>query len=324
MRVLNYIQAVNEALHQAMEADDTVFIIGEDVGKFGGAFKATVGLFEKFGRKRVIDAPMCEWGFLGLANGAAMMGLRPVVEIQFADFISTGFDPIVQYSATTHYRWGAPIPLVVRAPWGGGGSAGPFHSQCPEAWFAHTPGLKVVIPSNPYDAKGLLIQSIRDSNPVIFFEPKYLYRRQKTEVPEEPYTLPLGEANTVLEGEQVSVISYGAMVGECLEAARSMAKDGVSCEVIDLRTVAPLDKNTILNSVRKTSRVLIVHEATKTCGIGGEIAALISEEAFDYLDAPVTRLTAPDTPVPYSPPLEKAFRPSAAKVVDALRTLLRY
>ena len=324
MRVLNYIQAVNEALHQAMEADDTVFIIGEDVGEFGGAFKATVGLFEKFGRKRVIDAPMCEWGFLGLANGAAMMGLRPVVEIQFADFISTGFDPIVQYSATTHYRWGAPIPLVVRAPWGGGGSAGPFHSQCPEAWFAHTPGLKVVIPSNPYDAKGLLIQSIRDSNPVIFFEPKYLYRRQKTEVPEEPYTLPLGEANTVLEGEQVSVISYGAMVGECLEAARSMAKDGVSCEVIDLRTVAPLDKNTILNSVRKTSRVLIVHEATKTCGIGGEIAALISEEAFDYLDAPVTRLTAPDTPVPYSPPLEKAFRPSAAKVVDALRTLLRY
>ena len=324
MRVLNYIQAVNEALHQAMEADDSVFIIGEDVGEFGGAFKATVGLFQKFGRKRVIDAPMCEWGFLGLANGAAMMGLRPVVEIQFADFISTGFDPIVQYSATTHYRWGAPIPLVVRAPWGGGGSAGPFHSQCPEAWFAHTPGLKVVIPSNPYDAKGLLIQSIQDSNPVIFFEPKYLYRRQKAEVPEEPYTLPLGEAKTVLEGDHVSVIAYGAMVDECLEAARTLAKEGVSCEVIDLRTVAPLDKKAILDSVRKTSRVLIVHEATKTCGIGGEIAALISEEVFDFLDAPVTRLTAPDTPVPYSPPLEKAFRPSAAKVVDALRKLMQY
>jgi len=320
----SYLEAINEALHQEMEADDSVFLIGEDVGELGGAFKATVGLHERFGRKRVIDTPMSEWAFLGLANGAAMLGLRPIVEIQFADFISTGFDPIVQYAATTHYRWGAPIPIVVRAPWGGGASAGPFHSQCPEAWFVHTPGLKVVIPSNPYDAKGLLIAAIRDPDPVVFFEPKYLYRRQKEKIPNAPYTVPIGEAAIRREGEHVSVVTYGAMVLDSLAAAQALETDGIRIEVVDLRTLAPLDTGTVLTSVEKTGRVIIVHEATRTCGVGAEISEILAEEAFDLLDAPITRITAPDTPVPYSPPLEKAFRPSAESIAAAVREILRY
>ena len=319
-----YLEAINEALHQEMEADERVFVIGEDVGVFGGAFKATAGLFEKFGRRRVIDTPMCEWAFTGLASGAALMDLRPVVEIQFADFISTGFDQIVQYAATNYYRSGTSIPLVIRAPWGGGAHAGPFHSQCPEAWFAHTAGLKVVIPSNPHDAKGLLIAAIRDPNPVIFFEPKYLYRRQKAEVPDEPYTVRLGEAAVVRSGEHLSILTYGAMVPEALAAAEDLMKERVSCEVVDLRTVAPLDRETILDSVRRTCRVLIVHEARRSCGVGAEVAALVSQEAFEHLDAPPLRLTAPDTPVPYSPPLEAAYRPDAAKITAAARGLVAY
>ena len=313
-----YLEAICEALHQEREADENVFVIGEDVGEFGGAFKATAGLFEKFGRKRVIDTPMAEWGFLGLANGAAMLGLRPVVEIQFADFISTGFDPIVQCAATTHYRWGAAIPIVVRAPWGGGANAGPFHSQCPEAWFVHTPGLKVVIPSNPYDAKGLLTASIRDPNPVVFFEPKYLYRRQRAEVPDESYTVEIGQAEVVREGDAVSIITYGAMVDEAIAACESLAEEGVDAELIDLRTLAPLDKETVLASIERTGRAVIVHEATRTGGVGAEIAAILAEEAFELLDAPLVRVTAPDTPVPYSPPLEKAFRPNSESIREAV------
>jgi 2-oxoisovalerate dehydrogenase E1 component beta subunit len=324
MPVLTYLQAINQALHQEMEADERVFVIGEDVGAFGGAFKATEGLFARFGRRRVIDSPMCEWAFIGLANGAAMLGLRPIVEIQFADFISTGFDPIVQYTATTHYRWGAPIPLVIRAPWGGGAAAGPFHSQCPEAWFVHTAGLKVVIPSSPYDAKGLLIAAIRDPSPVIFFEPKYLYRRLKAEVPAEPYAVPLGEAKVVREGVDLSMITYGAMVHEALAAAESLAGQGIESEVIDLRTLAPLDFDAVRASVEKTGRALVVHEARRTCGVGAEIAARLAEEAFESLDAPVIRVTGADTPVPFSPPLEKAFRPDAERIASAARRLLRY
>ena len=324
MPELSYLESINQALHQEMERDENVFVLGEDVGEFGGAFKATAGLYDKFGRRRVLDTPMSEWAFIGLANGAAMMGLKPVVEIQFADFISTGFDPIVQYAATTHYRWGANIPLVIRAPWGGGACAGPFHSQCKEAWFTHCPGLKVVIPATPHDAKGLLVSAIRDPNPVIFFEPKYLYRRGRMEVPRELYTIPLGEASIRREGTDLSIITYGAMVEEALEAASTLSAEDISCEIIDLRTLVPLDKKAILESVRKTSRALIVHEAVRTGGFGAEVAAIISEEAFDVLDAPPVRLTAPDTPVPYSPPLEKAFRPDAEKIAARARELAAY
>ena len=324
MPELSYLESINQALHQEMERDEDVFVLGEDVGKFGGAFKATAGLYDKFGRRRVLDTPMSEWAFIGLASGAAMMGLKPVVEIQFADFISTGFDPIVQYAATTHYRWGANIPLVIRAPWGGGACAGPFHSQCKEAWFTHCPGLKVVIPATPHDAKGLLVSAIRDPNPVIFFEPKYLYRRGRMEVPRELYTIPMGEASIRREGTDLSIITYGAMVEEALEAASTLSAEDISCEIIDLRTLVPLDRKAILESVRKTSRALIVHEAVRTGGFGAEVAAIISEEAFDVLDAPPVRLTAPDTPVPYSPPLEKAFRPDAEKIAARARKLAAY
>ena len=313
MPELNLLEAVNDALHQEMEADERVFMIGEDIGHGGGAFGATAGLFQEFGRRRVVDSPMCEYTFVGLAIGAALMGLRPVVEMQFADFISTGFDPIVQFAANNNYRWGSPVPLVIRAPWGGGASAGSFHSQCNEAWFAHTAGLKVVIPSNPYDAKGLLIAAIRDPNPVIFFEPKYLYRRQKAEVPEEIYTVPISVAAVPRSGENLSIITYGAMVPEALRAAEELANKGISCEVVDLRTLTPLDTESVLKSVHKTNKVLILHEARRSYGAGAEISALISENAFESLDAPIMRLTAPDTPVPYSPPAGKSLPSQRSK-----------
>lgn len=324
MPELTFIQAINQALHQEMSADNTVFVIGEDVGAFGGAFKATEGLYNKFGRARVIDSPMCEYSFTGLANGAALMGLRPIVEFQFADFITTAFDPIVQFAATEHYRQRNPVPVVFRAPCGGGANAGPFHSQSPEAWFVHTPGLKVVMPSNPYDAKGMLIASIRDPNPVVFLEPKYLYRRQKAEVPSKSYTVPLGAAAIPREGDDLSIICFGAMVPEALRAANILAEEEISCEIIDLRTLAPMDINAVLSSTRKSGRVLVVHEARRTAGIGAEICATIIENAFEFLDAPITRLTAPDTPVPYSPPLENAYRPDALSIAAAARNLSCY
>jgi len=322
MPELSYLESINQALHQEMERDENVFVLGEDVGEFGGAFKATAGLYEKFGRRRVLDTPMCEWAFIGLANGAAMMGLKPVVEIQFADFISTGFDPIVQYAATTHYRWGAKLPLVIRAPWGGGACAGPFHSQCKEAWFAHCPGLKVVIPSTPHDAKGLLISAIRDPNPVIFFEPKFLYRRQKMEVPLETYATPLGEAAIRREGSDLSIITYGAMVPEALEAADTLRAENISCEVIDLLSVSPIDYDHINESVQKTHRLIVVDEDTPVCSLASELCARVAEEVFDYLDAPPSRVTAPHTPVLYSRAMENEYMPNETRVINTVKKLL--
>ncbi|MFN8484609.1 MAG: alpha-ketoacid dehydrogenase subunit beta [Anaerolineae bacterium] len=324
MPEMTYLQAISAALWEEMEADDRVFLLGEDIGPFGGAFKVTKGFVERFGERRVVDTPMSEVGFVGAAIGAAMMGLRPVVEIQFADFIATPFDMIVNQAATCYYRWKAPAPLVIRAPSGGGMRAGPFHSQNPEAWFVHRPGLKVVAPGTPYDAKGLLKAAIRDNNPVIYFENKYLYRKLKADVPADDYTVPIGVAKVQRAGRDVSVITYGAMVDEALQAADTVAAEGIDVEVLDLRTLAPLDRDAILASVARTGKVVIAHEANLTGGVGGEVAAIIAERAFEVLDAPLVRLAAPDTPVPFSPPLEDFFRPNAAKIADAVRNLAAY
>jgi 2-oxoisovalerate dehydrogenase E1 component beta subunit len=324
MAEITYLQAIHDALWEEMERDEDVFLLGEDIGAFGGAFKVTEGLFERFGPKRVLDTPMAETAIVGAAIGAALMGMRPVAEMQFADFISCAFDQLVNFAATNHYRWGGAVPIVVRAPSGGGLRAGPFHSQNPEAWFVHTPGLKVVAPATPYDAKGLLKAAIRDDNPVIYFENKYLYRHAKGEVDPGDYVVPIGVADVKRAGEDISVITYGAMVQESLTAAEELAKEGVDVEVVDLRSLKPLDRETVLTSARKTGKVAVVHEAYRTCGMGGELAALIFEEAFEWLDAPLVRVTAPDTPVPYSPPLEDAFRPNARKIQQALRELAAY
>jgi 2-oxoisovalerate dehydrogenase E1 component beta subunit len=324
MAEITYLQAIRDALWEELERDENVFLLGEDIGVYGGAFKITEGFIEHFGPRRVLDTPMAETAIVGAAIGAALMGMRPVAEMQFADFISCAFDQLVNFAATNHYRWGEPVPIVVRAPSGGGLRAGPFHSQNPEALFVHTPGLKVVAPATPYDAKGLLKAAIRDDNPVIYFENKYLYRREKGEVPQEEYTIPIGVADVKRRGEDITVITYGAMVQEALAAADELQEQGVDVEVIDLRSLKPLDRETVLASASKTGKIAIVHEAYRTCGMGGELAALISEEAFEWLDAPLMRITAPDTPVPYSPPLEDAFRPNAAKIVEALRDLAAY
>lgn len=324
MPEMTYLQAISAALWEEMEADDRVLLLGEDIGPFGGAFKVTKGFVERFGERRVVDTPMAEVGFVGAAIGAAMMGLRPVVEIQFADFIATPFDMIVNQAATAYYRWQAPVPLVIRAPSGGGMRAGPFHSQNPEAWFVHRPGLKVVAPGTPYDAKGLLKAAIRDNNPVIYFENKYLYRKLKADVPADDYIVPIGVAKVQRAGRDVSVITYGAMVDEALQAAATVAAEGIDVEVLDLRTLAPLDRDAILASAARTGKVIVAHEANLTGGVGGEVAATIAEHAFELLDAPLVRLAAPDTPVPFSPPLEDFFRPNAAKIAAAVRTLAAY
>lgn len=324
MAEITYLQAIRDALWEEMEQDENVFLLGEDIGVYGGAFKVTEGFIEHFGPKRVLDTPMAETAITGAAIGAALMGMRPVAEMQFADFISCTFDLLVNFAATNHYRWGASVPIVVRAPSGGGLRAGPFHSQNPEAWFIHTPGLKVVAPATPYDAKGLLKAAIRDDNPVIYFENKYLYRHEKGEVPQEEYQVPFGVADVKRHGDDITLIAYGAMVRESLAAAEEMAKEGIDVEVVDLRSLKPLDRETVLASARKTGKIAIAHEAYRTCGLGGELAALISEAAFEWLDAPLVRITAPDTPVPYSPPLEDAFRPNAEKIAAALRDLAAY
>jgi 2-oxoisovalerate dehydrogenase E1 component beta subunit len=324
MAEITYLQAIRDALWEEMERDGDVFLLGEDIGVYGGAFKITEGFFEHFGPKRVLDTPMAETAITGAAIGAALMGMRPVAEMQFADFISCAFDQLVNFAATNHYRWGEPVPMVVRAPSGGGLRAGPFHSQNPEAWFVHTPGLKVVAPATPYDAKGLLKAAIRDDNPVIYFENKYLYRHEKGEVPQGEYVVPIGVADVKRQGEDVTLIAYGAMVQESLAAAEELALEGIDVEVVDLRSLKPLDRETVLASARKTGKIAIAHEAYRTCGMGGELAALISEDAFEWLDAPLVRITAPDTPVPYSPPLEDAFRPNAGKITEALRDLAAY
>lgn len=323
-RELTYLEAIRDALFYEMRRDQRVLVMGQDIGVYGGAFKVTQGLIDEFGEQRVIDTPMAELGMVGVATGMAFWGMRPVVEMQFADFISVGFDSIVNYAASNHYRWGAAVPIVIRAPSGGGLRGGPFHSQSPEAWFIHTPGLKVVMPATPADARGLLLSAIRDPNPVVYFESKYLYRSLKGPVPEGEYTVPIGQAALVRSGEELSIITYGAMVAEALAAAETLAADGHSIELLDLRTLKPLDEAAILATARKTGKILIVHEAHLTCGVGGEVAALISQHAFEYLDGPIVRLAAPDVPIPYSPPLEDAYRPDKAKILNAARELLAY
>jgi len=321
---VTYLEAIRQGLREEMERDPSVFLLGEDIGILGGAFRVTSGLLEQFGERRVMDTPLSEAGLVGAAIGAALMGLRPVAEIQYIDFITCAFDQVVNFAAKCRYRWGAAVPLVIRGPCGGGVHAGPFHSQNPEAWFVHVAGLKVVAPATAYDAKGLLKSAIRDNDPVIFLEHKALYRRIKGEIPAEDYTVPLGQAAVFRPGSDLSIITYAAMVYVAEQAAETLAQEGISAEILDLRTLLPLDEEAILASVRKTARVIILHEAPLTGGVGGEIAARISEKAFDCLDAPVVRITAPDTPVPYSPPLENAFLPSAARIVEKARWLCRY
>jgi 2-oxoisovalerate dehydrogenase E1 component beta subunit len=318
------LEAISQALDEEMSRDERVFLMGEDIGAYGGAFKITEGFLQKYGDRRVLDTPLAESGMVGAAIGAAMMGLRPVVEMQFADFISCAFDQIIEVAAKNHYRWNAPVPMVIRAPFGGGVHGGPFHSECPEGWFFHSPGLKLVAPSTPYDAKGLLKAAIRDPNPVIYFEHKFLYRRIKAVLPTEDYIVPIGKAEVKRIGSTISVITYGAMVHLALEAATVLEREDIQLEVVDLRTLIPLDKETIYESVRKTSKAIMLHEDNKTGGIGAEIAALLAEDCFDYLDGPVLRVAAPDTPVPFSTPMEEFFLPKVSDVVAAARTLAAY
>jgi pyruvate/2-oxoglutarate/acetoin dehydrogenase E1 component len=318
---MTYLQAISDALRTEMRRDESVFCLGEDIGAFGGAFKVTDGFVEEFGANRVLDTPLAENSIIGTAIGAAIEGMRPVAEMQFADFIACGFDQLVNVAAKLHYRQGVAVPMVVRLPSGGGFSGGPFHSQNPEAWFLQTPGLKVVAPATAADAKGLLAASIRDPNPVCFLEHKGLYRYIKGEVPEGEHVVALGEARVAREGDELTVIAYGSAVHLALQAAEEL---GEEIEVVDLRTLCPLDTETILASVRKTSKVLVAHEATRSCAVGAEVAALIGEEAFEDLDAPVRRLTTPDVPIPFSPPLEQAVLPQLGQMKEACSELLAY
>jgi 2-oxoisovalerate dehydrogenase E1 component beta subunit len=324
MSVMNIIQAVNDALRTEMKRDERVVVLGEDVGKFGGVFRATSGLYEEFGPDRVIDTPLAEAGIIGSAIGMALYGLRPVPEIQFADFIYPAYDQIVNELAKFRYRSGGQYaaPVVIRTPYGGGIRGGHYHSQSPEAYFCHTPGLKVVIPSNPHDAKGLLLSAIRDEDPVLFMEPKRVYRAARGEVPEGEYTIPLGQAEVVREGQQLTIVSYGAMLHVVKEALPKLEEAGYDPEVIDLRTLVPLDIETVIESVQKTGRAVVVNEAPRTCGFAAELAALITEKAFLHLEAPVLRLTGFDTPFPYT--LENEYLPDAARVVDAVQRTVEF
>ncbi|HEV2349707.1 MAG TPA: alpha-ketoacid dehydrogenase subunit beta [Terriglobia bacterium] len=324
MPTLTYLDAIRQGIWEEMERDSSVFLLGEDIGVYGGAFKVTAGMLEKFGEARVIDTPISESAIVGAAVGAALMGMRPVAEMQFMDFISCGFDQVVNMAAKIHYRWGAKVPLVVRGPCGAGTHGGPYHSQSNEMWFVHTPGLKVVAPATAYDAKGLIKSAIRDDNPVIFFEHKFLYRRIKEEIPEEDYVVPIGKAAVRREGTDISVITYGAMVWAALDAAKELEREGISLEVVDLRSLLPYDEETVLRSVHKCNKVILLHEDTRTGGMAGELAALIGEKAFEDLDGPIVRVTAPDTPVPFAPPLEDYFLPNAKKVAEAARKLVAY
>jgi pyruvate/2-oxoglutarate/acetoin dehydrogenase E1 component len=320
-REMTYLEAISDGLREEMRRDKSVFCLGEDIGEFGGAFKVTDGFVEEFGAERVLDTPLAENLIVGAATGAAVEGLRPVCEMQFADFISCGFDQLVNVAAKLHYRQGVAVPIVIRLPSGGGFSGGPFHSQNPEAWFLQAPGLKVVTPATAADAKGLLVSAIRDPNPVCYLEHKGLYRHEKGEVPEGDYSVPLGEARVAREGGEMSVIAYGSSVHLAMQAAEELDED---IEIIDLRSLCPLDTDAILASVRKTNKVLVAHEATRSCGVGAEVAALITEEAFEDLDGPVRRLTTPDVPIPFSPPLEQAVLPQLDDMKEACRELLAY
>ncbi len=324
MSEITYLEAIREALDEEMQRDENVFCLGEDIGAYGGAFKVTEGLQAKYGEKRVIDTPISEIAIIGAAAGAAHMGMRPVCEMQFIDFISCGYDMLTNYVATARYRAMLPCPMVVRGPSGGYVRGGPFHSQNPEAAFMHTPGLKMVYPATASDAKGLMKAAIRDEDCVLFFEHKYLYRRIKETMPEGDHVVPIGKARVAREGKDVSIITYAATVWKSLEAAEELEKDGISVEVIDLRSLAPLDDEAIITTVKKTNRVLVVHEDTRTGGIAGEITARINEMAFEWLDAPVLRVTAADVPLPYSPPLEDYVLPQPADIVKAVRRLADY
>jgi 2-oxoisovalerate dehydrogenase E1 component beta subunit len=319
-----YLEAIREGLWEEMERDPNVFLIGEDIGVYGGAFKVTAGFLEKFGEKRVVDTPISESAIVGASIGAGLMGLRPVAEMQFSDFITCAFDQIVNFAAKCRYRWNAPVPIVIRAPSGGGIHGGPYHSQNPEMWFVRTPGLKVVAPATAYDAKGMIKSAIRDNDPVLFFEHKGLYRRIKEDLPVEDYTVPLGKAKLVREGRDLSIITYGAMVWVALKAAEKLAEEDIEIEILDLRTLAPLDRDAVCETAKKTSKVLLLHEDTQTGGLAGELAATLTERVWEYLDGPIVRVTAPDTPVPFSAPLEEAFLPNAQKVMEKARWLYRY
>ena len=327
MAEITLIEAVRQAMDEELARDERVFITGEDVGRRGGVFRATLGLFDKYGPARVIDSPLAELSIVGIGIGAALYGLRPICEIQFADFIHPAFNQIVNEAAKMYYRSNGEwrVPMVIRAPYGGGISGGLYHSQSVEAFFAHVPGLKVVIPSNPYDAKGLLKAAVRDPNPVVFFEPKKGYRLLKGEVPPEDYVVPLGPANVSRPGRDLSVFAYGMMHAYCLKAAELVAADGIDAEVVDLRTLYPVDRATIVASVAKTGKALVVYEDNLTLGYGAEIAAIIAEAAFTHLDAPVRRLAAPDVPaVPFSHPYQEWFMPNPDKIAAALRDLAAY
>jgi 2-oxoisovalerate dehydrogenase E1 component beta subunit len=327
MMEVTYLKAINQALHEEMRRDDNVFVMGEDVGELGGAFKVTEGLLDAYGEDRVIDTPISEALIVGAGIGAAILGMRPVLEMQFGDFISCAFDQIVNTAATLRYRHGgkASCPLVLRAPSGAGVHGALFHSQNPEAWFTRVPGLKVVAPATPYDAKGLLKSAVRDDNPVIYFEHKRLYRSVKEDLPEGDFTVPIGPAELRLEGRDLSLITYGGTMHQALDAARIVEKeDGLKVEVLDLRTLLPLDREAILATARKTGKVLIAHEDRLTGGIGGEVAAIIAEHAFDYLDGPIKRVAALDTHVAFSPPLEEHILPNTNKIVEAIRELAAY
>jgi 2-oxoisovalerate dehydrogenase E1 component beta subunit len=323
---VTYLQAIHDALQEEMRRDESVFLLGEDVGAYGGAFKVTEGLYEEFGEKRVVDTPISEEAIVGLAIGAALVGMRPVAEMQFADFISCGFDQIVNVAATMRYRYGGEVgvPMVIRGPCGGGVHGGLFHSQMPEAWFYNVPGLKVVLPATAYDAKGLLKAAIRDADPVIYFEHKYLYRRIKEDIPEDDFVVPIGKAQVRREGADLSIITYSAMVHQALAAAERLAEEGVSAEVVDLRSVRPLDKETLLQSLKKTNKALILYEHSKAGGVGAEVSAIIAEEAFEYLDGPLVRLACAESPAPFSPPLEKFYLPNVDDVVAAAKQLNAY
>lgn len=324
MAVRTYIEAIHDGLLEEMRSDPSVFIIGEDVGTYGGAFRATAGLLEEFGEERVVDTPISESAIVGLSIGAAMNGMRPVAEMQFIDFLSNAFNQVVNMAAKARYRWNAGVPMVIRGPCGGGVHGGPFHSQNIESHYLSTPGLKIVEPATAYDAKGLLKAAIRDPDPVLYFEHKYLYRRIKEDLPDDDYVVPIGKAMRRREGSDISVITFGACVHYALEAAGTLEKEGISLDVLDLRTLLPLDKEAIRESAKRTNKVILYHEAQRTGGIGAELTALVAEECFEWLDGPPVRVAAPDTPVPYSPPLEAAFLPGPGALVSAARRLHRY
>jgi 2-oxoisovalerate dehydrogenase E1 component beta subunit len=318
---MTYLEAIADAMRVEMRRDERVFLIGEDIGTYGGAFKLTKGFLDEFGASRVIDAPISEAAIIGAAIGASLNGMRPVAEMQFMDFVTNGFNQIVTVAGTTAYRWGIPVPMVVRGPSGGGVGANPFHSRNSEAWFAHATGIKVVCPAFPDDAKGLMMASMRDDDPVVFFEHKGLYRKIKGEVPEGEYVVPLGKARVVRTGADVSVICYGSAVHMALAAAEAVASEGIDVEVVDIRTLVPFDEETVLESVCKTGRAVVAHEAVLTAGFGGEIAARIADKAFRYLDAPVKRVAAFDAPTPFAPTLEQAVLPNSGMIANTIRQL---